>query len=85
MVTMKEGNAVVKVDSDLLKKVDEFIRKNKFLYSSKKQIVNLAIIEFLNSKISLNSGNFGSSKKPRSKEGFLNLNSLNKTNKKRGK
>jgi len=41
----------VKIDRDLLKKVEEFLRKNKFLYTSKKQVVNLAIIEFLNSKI----------------------------------
>ena len=42
------ADKVVKVDSELLKKVEEFVRKNKFLYSSKKQVVNLAIIEFLN-------------------------------------
>lgn len=41
---------VVKVDGKLFKKIEEFIKKNKFVYSSRKQIVNLAIIEFLNSK-----------------------------------
>jgi len=41
---------VVKVDSKLLKEVERFIQKNKFLYASKKQVVNLAIIEFLNTK-----------------------------------
>ena len=58
LVTMKRGESkkeseadgVVKVDSELLKKIEEFIKKNKFLYSSKKQVVNLAIIEFLNAK-----------------------------------
>ena len=41
-------DAVVKIDGELLKKIEEFAKKNKFLYSSKKQVVNLAIIEFLN-------------------------------------
>ncbi len=40
----------VKVDKELLKEIEEFIKKNKFVYSSKKQVVNLAIIEFLKSK-----------------------------------
>ncbi len=43
-------DAAVKIDKELLKKVEEFARKNKFFYSSKKQVVNLAILEFLNSK-----------------------------------
>lgn len=58
LVTMKRGESkkeaeadgVVKVDSELLKKIEGLIKKNKFLYSSKKQVVNLAIIEFLNAK-----------------------------------
>ena len=41
------GDSVVKIDKELLKKVEEFIKKNKFAYSNKKQVVNLAIIEFL--------------------------------------
>ena len=41
---------VVKVDKKLLKDIDELIKKEKYKYSSKKQVVNLAIIEFLNSK-----------------------------------
>ena len=40
-------DAVVKVDSELLKKIEDFVKKNKFTYSSKKQVVNLAILEFL--------------------------------------
>ena len=40
----------VKVDEELLKNIEEFIKKNKFKYSSKKQVVNLAIIEFLNAQ-----------------------------------
>ena len=40
---------VVKVDSDLVKKIEELIKKNKFLYTSKKQVVNLALVEFLTS------------------------------------
>ena len=45
MVTM--ADRVVKVDSELLRKVNDFVKKNKFTYSSKKQVVNLAVIEFL--------------------------------------
>ena len=41
---------VVKIDRELLKRIEELIKKEKFLYSSKKQVVNLAIIEFLNAR-----------------------------------
>ena len=44
------ADGVVKVDRELLKEVEAFVKKNKFIYSSKKQVVNLAIIEFLRSK-----------------------------------
>jgi len=43
-------DAVVKVDKGLLKEVEEFVKRNKFEYVSNKQVVNLAIIEFLKSK-----------------------------------
>ena len=46
----KLKDVAVKVDSELLKKIEALIQKNKFDYSSKKQVVNLAIIEFLNNK-----------------------------------
>ena len=46
----KPRDVAVKVDFELLKKIENFIQKNKFAYSSKKQVVNLAIIEFLNKK-----------------------------------
>ena len=39
---------VVKIDAEILKKVEEFVKNNKYQYSSNKQLVNLAIIEFLN-------------------------------------
>ena len=39
---------VVKVDEELLKKIEELVKRNKYTYSSNKQAVNLAIIEFLN-------------------------------------
>ncbi len=45
---VKVNDGVVKVDSKLLKLVEDFVKKNKFTYSSKKQVVNLAILEFLN-------------------------------------
>ena len=44
------ADKVVKVDAELLKEIENFVEKNKFVYSSKKQVVNLAIIEFLKSK-----------------------------------
>jgi metal-responsive CopG/Arc/MetJ family transcriptional regulator len=47
---MIRKDSAVKIDSDLLKKIEDFIKKNKFYYTSKKQVVNLAIIEFLNSR-----------------------------------
>jgi len=40
-------DAVVKVDLDLLRKIEKFVKDNKFHYSSNKQVVDLAIIEFL--------------------------------------
>jgi hypothetical protein len=44
---MKE--AVVKIDGDLLKEVEEFINRkaNKIAYSSKKHFVNMAVLEKL--------------------------------------
>lgn len=40
-------DSVVKLDSELLKGIEKLIRKNKYKFSSKKQVVNLAISEFL--------------------------------------
>lgn len=41
--------SVVKIDSDLLEKVEEFIMKgeNKYKYVNKKQLVDMAVYEFL--------------------------------------
>jgi len=47
---LKEKDSVVKVDSELLKEIEDFINKNKYVYSSKKQVVNLALLEFLENK-----------------------------------
>jgi len=47
---MERKSDVVKVDSELLKKIEELIRKNRFLYVNKKQVVNLALVEFLKAK-----------------------------------
>lgn len=41
---------VVKIDAELMREIEKLISKNKFIYTSKKQVVNLAIIEFLNSR-----------------------------------
>ena len=58
-------DGVVKIDKELLKEIEEFIKKNKFVYSSKKQVVNLAIIEFLKSKSFKNKDKEANKKKPR--------------------
>lgn len=44
------NEAVVKIDAKLLADIDKFISFNKYEFSSKKQVVNLAIIEFLKLK-----------------------------------
>ena len=78
-------DAVVKIDKELLRKIDEFINKNKFLYSSKKQVVNLAIIEFLNVRNSHKNKISEQSKKPQLTEGFLNAGMLNRNKREGGK
>jgi hypothetical protein len=47
--TKKEGGAVVKIDSSLLKEVEQFVNKdeNKFKFVNKKQFIDLAVHEFL--------------------------------------
>jgi len=52
---MENNDAVVRIDKELEKKIEELIEKNRFLYTSKKQVVNLAVIEFLKSKNVLSS------------------------------
>lgn len=44
------NDSVVKVDKKLLKEIEELVKNNRFLYTSKKQVVNLALLEFLKSK-----------------------------------
>ena len=45
----KGEDSVVKIDSELLEEVEEFINldKNKFRYANKKQFIDLAVIDFL--------------------------------------
>jgi hypothetical protein len=43
-------DSVVKIDGEILGKVEEFISENKYQYSSLKQVINLAVLEFLKSK-----------------------------------
>lgn len=45
----KEVGAVVKIDSSLLKKVEQFVNldENKFRFVNKKQFIDLAVHEFL--------------------------------------
>jgi len=49
MKSKKNTDSVVKIDSDLLKKVEDFINKekNKLLYVNKKQFVDIAVFEKL--------------------------------------
>ena len=44
-----EKGSVVKIDSCLLKKVEDFIKKeeNKFRFVNKKQFIDIAVNEFL--------------------------------------
>lgn len=53
-----KSDEVVKVDAELMRKIEKLIKENKFTYSSKKQVVNLAIIDFLNAN-GLNNKNIG--------------------------
>ena len=41
---------VVKIDDEILRKIEDFVKRNKYQYSSNKQVVNLAILEFLKSQ-----------------------------------
>ena len=44
----KSEDSVVKIDSELLNEVEEFINldENKFRYANKKQFIDLAVIDF---------------------------------------
>ncbi len=42
-------DSVVKIDTEILKEIEKFLENNKYKYSSKKQVVNLALIDFLKS------------------------------------
>jgi hypothetical protein len=43
------GSSVVKIDSELLKKVEDFVKQkeNRFKYTNKKQFIDLAVYEYL--------------------------------------
>ena len=43
-------DCAVKIDKELMGKIEELIKKEKFLYTSKKQVVNLALVEFLENR-----------------------------------
>jgi len=45
----KDKSSVVKIDTSLLNKVEEFIRKeeNRLKFVNKKQLIDLAVYEFL--------------------------------------
>jgi hypothetical protein len=49
MVKLKEAGAVVKIDSSLLSKIDEVIKKeeNRLKFVNKKHFIDLAVNEFL--------------------------------------
>jgi hypothetical protein len=48
-VNKKDVGAVVKIDSSLLKEVEQFVNKdeNKFKFVNKKHFIDLAVHEFL--------------------------------------
>lgn len=48
----KKGDSAVKIDSDLLADVEEFINlnENKFRYVNKKQFIDIAVAEYLRKK-----------------------------------
>jgi hypothetical protein len=50
MIEKKKDNSVVKIDSFLLNRIQEFIDKeeNRFKFVNKKQFIDLAVFEFLN-------------------------------------
>ena len=50
MVKTKESGAVVKIDSNLLSKIEDFIEKeeNRLKFVNKKQFIDLAVHDFLN-------------------------------------
>lgn len=70
------ADAVVKIDKELEKKIEQLIKKNRFLYTNKKQVVNLALVEFLNARIK-NSGQYKKS------GDFLSKRKLNKSKEKK--
>ena len=49
MNVQKQKRAVVKIDPNLLEKVEDFIKKdeNRLRFTNKKQFVDLAVFEFL--------------------------------------
>jgi hypothetical protein len=57
MVKSKESGAVVKIDSSLLLKIDEIIKKeeNRLKFVNKKHFIDLAVNEFLE-KLEKNKG-----------------------------
>jgi hypothetical protein len=44
------ADRVVKIDREILEELEKFISENKYEYSSVKQAINLAVLEFLKSK-----------------------------------
>lgn len=48
MPNKKEERSVVKIDSDLLRKVEDFIKKdeNRFRFVNKKHFIDMAVFEF---------------------------------------
>jgi len=55
---------VVKIDSSLLNKVEEFIKKgeNRLRFANKKQFIDLAVFEFLKKELSFKERDFGEKK-----------------------
>jgi len=60
-------DSVVKIDKKLEKEIEKLLKKDSYKYTSKKQVVNLAVIEFLKSKGFLNKGDITCREKKRQK------------------
>ncbi len=52
-IKKKSSGSAVKIDADLLKKVQEFINKdeNRLKYANKKQFIDVAVFEKLNKEV----------------------------------
>ena len=68
---------VVKVDSELLNRIEKFVKENKYEFSSNKQAVNIAILEFLHLRNFEKKGISDDLKNSSTQHSFLNKRGIN--------